>query len=169
MDCPFCGSVCDRKSAYCAYCGWQFVNPVVRKVPSRKRLRAFIAGLLALAALAAVVILLPHTRAPRQVQTVSAPASQKGDVGERLDVGSGNSWPCYLAAEASQDLTKWILLGDKAQVSKTLRDAHWITLQPGEHIEIIDADPGRRKVRVLGTGQECWVEMAALKPGSNLP
>jgi hypothetical protein len=170
MECPFCGKPRGKKAGFCDYCGWQFVNPVVRKAPSRKGLRAAVAGIAAVGALVALAIFGRINEAP-QVLPISAispaPAAGTAEIGETLDIPDGDPLPCYLAAEAAQDVARWILLGDKAEVTRTLRDAHWISLTSGVRVRIIGADSGRRKVRVLDTGQECWVDVAALMPGSN--
>jgi hypothetical protein len=123
------------------------------------------AGLILAAAVSGVMM----TRTPEAAPVVSpAPVTGKAEPGETMAVLAGDAaWPCYASAEAFQDLAKWILLDDKKNVNKTLRDAHSINLAAGLQVKIIDADFGRRKVRILDTGRECWVTIEALAPGSN--
>ncbi|HWE52364.1 MAG TPA: hypothetical protein VG273_21390 [Bryobacteraceae bacterium] len=131
-----------------------------------------LAGVL-LAATAVEVVL---SRTPERTPTVTpapAIATGKAEPGETLNVLPGDvEWTCYASAEAFQDLAKWILLDDKKNINKTLRDGHSIQLTAGLQVKIIDADFGRRKVRILDTGdertgRECWVSTEALAPGSN--
>jgi hypothetical protein len=124
-----------------------------------------VAGLILAAAVSGVMM----TRRP-EAAPVFKPASPSGkaEPGETVDVVAGDAdWPCYASAEAFQDLAKWIILDDKKNVNKTLRDAHSINLTAGLQVKIIDADFGRRKVRILDSGRECWVTIEALAPGSN--
>jgi hypothetical protein len=124
--------------------------------------------------LAAAVSGVMMTRTPEVPPVILAEKhTGKAVPGETMAVREGDTdWPCYASAETFQDLAKWILLDDKKNVNKTLREAHSINLTAGLQVKIIDADFGRRKVRILGSdkgdaGRECWVTIEALAPGSN--
>jgi len=173
-ECPLCQTVCEKGSEFCQNCGWQLAEPAKRTGISLKWLWLAPLGLAAVVGLFAALRSAPS---PAPAARVSSPAAVSGTaaVGDVMDVlGNDAEWPCYLSAEAFQDLAKSILLGDKAGVNRTLREAHSINLTAGVQVKIIDADFGRRKVRVLGpdaadarTGRECWVTIEALAPGSN--
>jgi hypothetical protein len=128
-----------------------------------------IAGLILAAAVSGVMMTRTPGAAPVPAPTPASPrTSGKADIGETVAIMAGDTdWPCYASAEAFQDLAKWILLDDKKNVDKTLREAHSINLTAGLQVKIINADIGRRKVRILDTGRECWVTVEALAPGSN--
>ena len=172
IECPLCETVCENGSEFCQHCGWQLAEPAKRRAISRKW---FWLAPLGLAFGLGIVAIVHSVPAPQAVQGSPAPVTGAATVGETMNIVAGdNDWPCYASAEAFQDLAKYILLGDKQNVNRTLRDAHSINLTAGLQVKVIDADFGKRKVRVLGpdaadsrTGRECWVTIEALAPGSN--
>ncbi len=177
IECPLCGTACEKKSEFCQNCGWQLAEPAKGRRISRK---AAWAGLLVLAVAVGVLVTWNLTLSPQIAHISPAagaiPESGRAEVGETVAIVAGDAdWLCYASAEAFQDLAKWILLGDRSNVNRTLRDsAHSINLTAGLQVKILDADFGKRKVRVLGTdaadgrtGRECWVATEALAPGSN--
>jgi predicted nucleic acid-binding Zn ribbon protein len=173
IECPLCGTACEKKSEFCENCGWQLVEPAKRRRISRK---AVWAAPLVLALAVGLALTWELMRAPQIPQALPFPAPEKAVVGETIAVVAGNTdWPCDAPAEAYQDLAKWILLGDRKNINRALRDIRpSIHLTAGLQGKILDVDFGKRKVRVLGpdaadarTGRECWVTIEALAPGSN--
>ena len=174
IECPLCGTVCGKQMEFCENCGWQLAEPTKGRAISR---RWFWAAPLGLAAAIALLATWRSAPEPTQIAAVSSPAPVTGTaaVGETMEILAGDAnWQCYASAEAFQDLEKSLVLGDKAGVNRALRGAHSINLTPGLQVKVIDADFGKRKVRVLGpdaadtrTGRECWVAIEALARGSN--
>jgi hypothetical protein len=91
-------------------------------------------------------------------------------------------WPCGATAAAYDELMRWTVRGDIAEVRRTLNRTRSIGLVGGMQVKVLGAGFGRRKVRVLtnSTGQsrlsdvqgefsadsrigrECWVVTEAL-------
>ncbi|HTS50377.1 MAG TPA: hypothetical protein VMH05_20670, partial [Bryobacteraceae bacterium] len=77
---------------------------------------------------------------------------------------------------AFDEMTKWAVRGDNAEVKRTMQVTGSIGLTPGLRVKVLDVGFGKRKVRVLGlfsdgqlysedarTGRECWVSKDALR------
>lgn len=109
--------------------------------------------------------------------TRSAPAH----IGETVGIVDGHGfWPCGSTPEAFDELTKWAVRGDDAEVKRTMVRTHSLGLTPGLQVKILGVGLGKRRVRVLGlygedddgsyrlftedprTGHECWVVSEAL-------
>lgn len=117
----------------------------------------------------------------------SSPASplspSRADIGESVTVRQGNGfWPCGSTKEAFDELMKWAVRGDNAEVKRTMGITHSIGIVGGMKVKILDIGFGKRKVRVLTNdngeaylrdeqgvfpadpriGRECWVASEAL-------
>jgi hypothetical protein len=161
--CPLCETDCGKGSAFCHNCGWQLGPPE----KSLRPLRAAAAGLVLTSALVGVAV---FGHRPATLPAPPIPARETFDV-NRIAEGD---WPCYLAAEAFNDVAKWIVTGDKREVTRRLRESHSIHLTSGLEVKVLAADFGRLKIRVPGSGsggapagQECWVATEAISDPGN--
>jgi hypothetical protein len=106
----------------------------------------------------------------------SGEAPSNADIGETMGIVDGKGfWLCGSSTEAFDEMMKWAVRGDSAEVKRTMRATGSIGLTPGLRVKILDIRFGKRKVRVLGqfsggrlysedprTGRECWVPKEAL-------
>ncbi len=104
-------------------------------------------------------------------------------IGETVTVRQSNGfWPCGSTTEAFDELMKWAVRGDNAEVKRTLVKTRSIGIDGGMKVKILDFGFGKRKIRVLTNdageaylkdeqgvfpadpriGRECWVVSEAL-------
>jgi hypothetical protein len=117
-------------------------------------------------------------------QTQRAPASaSRAYIGETVTVQHDKGfWPCGSTPQAFDELMKWTVRGDNAEVKRTMARTRSIAVNGGMKVKILDLAFGKRKVRVLTNdageallkdeqgvfpadpriGRECWVVAEAL-------
>jgi len=125
-----------------------------------------------------------RNESPQTRTNPSAPASSStAGIGETVTVRQGNGyWPCGSTTEAFDELMKWSVRGDQAEIKRTLVKTGSIGIDGGMKVKILDFGFGKRKVRVLTNdageaylkdeqgvfpadpriGRECWVVSEAL-------
>lgn len=90
------------------------------------------------------------SRATDEHRPIATPSPSKAEVGETVTVRQANGfWPCGSTTQAFDDLMKWAVRGDNAEVRRTMNLTRSIGLNGGMSVKILDIGLGKRKVRVL--------------------
>jgi LSD1 subclass zinc finger protein len=110
-------------------------------------------------------------------------SSVRSTIGNTADVRKAEGfWPCGSTPAAFDELLRWAVRGDNAELKRTMYMTHSFALDGGMKVKILGVGFGRRKVRVLTNaggeaylndadgvfaadpriGRECWVVEEAL-------
>ena len=193
MLCQNCGAQVPESAKACANCGVpcpEAAMPAGATRPREERafnprdFAIFAGGFIALC----TVMWYLSYRGVFHVAFVSPPSPSPSTtgIGETVTVRQSNGfWPCGSTTEALDELTKWAVRGDSAEVRRTLFKTRSIGIDGGMKVKILDTRGfliQQRKVRVLTNsageaygrdeqgqfpadpriGHECWVDSQAL-------
>ncbi len=200
--CPDCHAVFESQPGRCSQCGYQFATNPKANVPSQRRMSLTQAriGCLTIIGLAVALLLYrshdepqaiinsPASSAPgtsRPAPSHTPPTATPGPVGAGITatvVEGRGFWPCGSTTAAYDELMKWSVRGDMAEVRRTLTRTRSIGIVGGMKVKVLDIGFGRKKIRVLTNsagqstlrdeqgvfsadpriGRECWVVSEAL-------
>jgi len=93
----------------------------------------------------------------------SPPAIEHQMVQDGAIVASTETSFCGSSKDALEEMTKWAIRGDAEKGVSVMIGTRSVFLDQGEVVKVLERTPTATKVRILKSGNECWVLSEAVK------